>query len=95
MSLFTNQAHLSLLSQMDMPLETFLESRMEMVIERLTSKSGNRLHLLLPHRSLRMKTSHMHTSYCPNQNMKLHHDNTLSEDEELPGVSLVRTFSNA
>ena len=32
------------------------ESRMKAVLERLTSKSGNRLHLLPPHRSLRMKT---------------------------------------
>ena len=52
-------------------------SRMEMVIERLTSKSGNRLHLLHPHRSLRMMT----------QRMKFHHDHTLSEDEEILACS--------
>ena len=54
------------------------ESRMKAVFERLTSKSGNRLHLLPPHGSLRMMTFRLwHTSYCPNQHMSVHHDHTL------------------
>ena len=62
---FSRQAHHSLHcirgSQMDVPLETLFGSGMMAVFERLTSKSGNRLHLQPPHRSSHLMSYHSGT----------------------------------
>ena len=59
------------------------ESRIKAVFERLTSKSGNRLHLLPPHRSLRMMTHRSGSHRIARTSIGVSIMITLSQEKEL------------